>query len=125
MNKATVSFLAPFLFVFPGFILTLSGQETPKSSPSLPEDINKIVTTSCMPCHSSQGGLMSRTKLNFTEWDQYSISKQKDKADKMYSELKKGKMPPKTARENKPEIIPTREQVNAIKKWAGSLKTDD
>jgi hypothetical protein len=125
MKKSPVSFLAACLFIFPGFILTLSGQEAPKTSPSLPEDINKIVTASCMPCHSSQGGLMSRTKLNFTEWNQYSLSKQKDKADEMYTILKKEKMPPKSARENNPDIIPTKEQIDAIKKWADSLKADD
>jgi len=43
----------------------------------------------------------------------------------MYSVLKKDKMPPKSARETRPEIIPTRDQVDTIKKWAESLKSDD
>jgi hypothetical protein len=42
----------------------------------------------------------------------------------MYSRLDKGEMPPKKAREAKPETIPTREQIETIKKWAESLKTE-
>jgi hypothetical protein len=116
------SFLFGLLLIAGNFFLNFSvlGQEV-SGSPSLPENINKIVTFSCMPCHTSKGGLMSRTKLNFTEWTNYSITKQKEKAQKMYSELKKSAMPPKTARETRPEIIPTPEQVAIIKKWAQSL----
>lgn len=109
--------LAPFIFN-----IIASGQDTSKVSPSLPDDVNKIVTFSCMPCHTSTGGFMSRSKLNFTEWTQYSPSKQKEKAEKMYSDLKKGKMPPTSARETRPEIIPTKEQIDIIKKWVESLK---
>jgi hypothetical protein len=78
-----------------------------------------------MPCHSSSGGLMSRTKLNFTEWTQYSAEKQKARAEKMYSELKKGAMPPKSAREANPDIIPDKDQIDIIKKWSESFKTDE
>jgi hypothetical protein len=127
MKVATISLLILLLIVTGLFLfnLPLSGQETSKASPPLPDNVNKIVTFSCMPCHSSKGGLMPRTKLNFTEWTQYSPSKQKDRAEKMYSVLKKEKMPPKSARETRPEIIPTKEQVETIKKWAESLKADD
>ena len=47
---------------------------------------------------------MSKAKLNFTEWTNYSPEKQKEKAAKMYSELNKGAMPPKAAREKRPEL---------------------
>jgi hypothetical protein len=77
-----------------------------------------------MPCHSSAGGMMSRSKLNFTEWTQYSPEKQKEKAEKMYSELNKGKMPPKNARESRPEIIPTKDQIDSIKKWSESFTSE-
>ena len=127
MKKATTSSLVLLFIVTGQFFLnsSVTGQETSKVSPPLPDNINKIVSASCMPCHSSKGGLMPRTKLNFTEWTQYSPSKQKDRAEKMYSVLKKEKMPPKSARETRPEIIPTKEQVETIKKWAESLKADD
>jgi hypothetical protein len=124
MKKTVVS-----LNLYSGFLLIslfllnipASAQEVPKISALIPEDVNKIVSASCTPCHTSQGGLMSRTKLNFTEWTKYSSEKQKEKAAKMYSEISKGDMPPKAAREKRPELIPTKEQADIIKKWSESL----
>jgi hypothetical protein len=128
MRKATITFFRVFLILVSGlFILnfSVSGQEHTKLFPSLPDDVYKIVSFSCVPCHTSDGGLMPRSKLNLTEWDQYSLSKQKARAEKMYSMLKKGAMPPKSARETRPEIIPTEDQIDIIKKWAESLPHDD
>jgi hypothetical protein len=112
--------------LFPVFIFliicnTLIGQENSKSSAPLPDNINKIVSASCMPCHSSNGGMLSKAKLNFSEWTEYSADKQKKKAAKMYKELKKDAMPPKDARETNPEIIPAKEQIELIKAWADSF----
>ena len=64
---------------------------------------------------------MSKSKFNFTEWTKYSPEKQKEKAAKMYSEINKGAMPPKKAREKNPEKIPTKEQAEIIKKWSESF----
>lgn len=115
----------------PGFIIIsliflsfqVRGQEGSKTSSALPEEVNKIVTASCTPCHTSNGGLMSRSKLNFTEWTNYSPEKQKERASKMFSELNKAAMPPKSARAKRPELIPTIEQVEIIKKWSESLSS--
>jgi hypothetical protein len=104
--------------------ISVSAQEISPPASSIPADVNKILTTSCTPCHTSQGGLMSKAKLNLTEWDKYTPEKQKEKAAKMYSEINKGAMPPKMAREKKPETIPTKEQTDVIKKWADSLAVD-
>jgi hypothetical protein len=123
MKKIGLStLLLPVTLIF-GLSLSnqVSGQEVVKSSSTIPEDVNKIVTVSCVPCHTSQGGLMSKAKLNLTEWDSYSPEKQKEKAAKMYSELNKGAMPPKKAREMKPELIPTKDQIDIIKKWSESF----
>lgn len=106
------------------FNITARGQETSKNASTIPDDVSKIVMVSCVPCHTSQGGLMSKSKLNLTEWDKYSPEKQKEKAAKMYSEVNKGAMPPKKARELKPELIPTKEQLEVIKKWSESFPVD-
>jgi hypothetical protein len=110
------------LFVWLMPCLNASGQET---STPLPENISKIVSVSCMPCHSSTGGVLSRSKLNFSEWTEYSAEKQKKKAEKMYKELKKSAMPPKDARENNPDIIPTSEQLDIIKSWVDSFQNEN
>jgi hypothetical protein len=124
MKKMSVFHFAVQLMIALGLFgmgLPLSGQDTLNVSPSLPENINQIITRSCMPCHSNDGGLMSRTKLNFSEWTSYSSDKQAEKANKIYSELSENKMPPKKARESKPELIPTSDQVDMIKKWSESF----
>jgi hypothetical protein len=113
-----------FLFLILIFLMagkTVKGQETPKGSAPLPENINAIVSVSCMPCHSADGGYLAKTKLNFSEWSDYSADKQKKKAAQMYKELNKNAMPPKDAREANPDIIPTKEQVEVIKNWADSF----
>jgi hypothetical protein len=126
MKKITATSISVFISSILCLLSLIStGQDTIKMSSPLPDNINRIVTFSCMPCHSSTGGMLSRMKLNFTEWTGYSSETQQKKAAKMYSELKKGKMPPKSVRETRPEIIPTTEQINIIKEWSYSFKTDD
>jgi len=124
MKHSVIFFKGSFLFLIVIFLMaakTVYGQETPKDAPTLPGNISKIVSASCMPCHSSGGGLLSRLKLNFSEWTAYSPDKQKKKARKIYKEMKKDTMPPKDAREDNPDIIPTKEQIEIIKNWADSF----
>lgn len=127
MKKIGLSaLLMPLTLVFGLFILnqTASGQGNTKPSTAIPDDVNKILTASCVPCHTSQGGVMSKAKLNLTEWANYPAEKQKEKAAKIYSEVNKGAMPPKKAREMKPELIPTKDQIEIIKKWSESFTAD-
>lgn len=118
-SPINVSFIIVAIFLFISF--NAMGQDTTNVSAPLPDKINKIVSASCMPCHSSSGGMLSRGKLNFTEWSNYSPEKQKKKAEEIYVEVKKNKMPPKSAIENNPDIIPTREQKETIKSWVDSF----
>lgn len=99
----------------------LSGQTVKEQTNSIPENINKILQTSCMPCHGATGGMMSTSHLNFSKWDEYDAKKKAEKASAICSVLTKEKMPPKKAREMRPEIIPTKEQVDLVCKWAESL----
>jgi len=128
MKKTVVAlFLVPGLLIFSLFLLSspATAQYASKPLVTLPDSINIILTASCTPCHSVKGGLMSRSKLNLAEWTGYSPEKQKEKAAKMYSELNKGAMPPKSAREKRPDLIPTKEQVEIIKKWSESFPSDN
>jgi hypothetical protein len=124
MKRIPASLIITLLFLCIGNMFlnqSVNAQDTSKLSSALPLNISKIVSVSCMPCHSSTGGFLSKSKLNFSEWEQYSPDKQKKKAEKMYHELNKGAMPPKSARENNPSIIPTKEQIEDIKKWSESF----
>ena len=120
VKPLAVSCVIMMLFIM-GLISPSRGQEKPGVSSPLPADVNKIITNSCMPCHSSKGGMLSRSKLNLDEWTQYGADKQKSKASKIYSEVLKSKMPPKDVRETRPELIPTESQVEILKKWKDSF----
>jgi hypothetical protein len=90
----------------------------------IPSEVAAILNFSCTPCHTSDGGLMAKAKLNITVWNKYSPDKQKEKAAAIYSEINKGSMPPKSAREKRPEIVPGKDQIAVIKKWAESFHAD-
>ena len=74
-----------------------------------------------MPCHSADGGYLSRTKLNLSEWADYSAEKQKKKAATNVQGAEKECNASKDARETNPDIIPTKEQIEIIKTWADSF----
>jgi len=99
-----------------------ASQQKDSSSKPLPEDLKKFFLTSCIPCHTSKGGVMPKSVVNFEEWSNLSAEKQASKAEKISGALEKGKMPPKSAREKRPEIVPTKEQIAMVQKWAESLK---
>jgi hypothetical protein len=120
VRPPAVSYVIVMLFIM-GFIFPCRGQEKPVVSSPLPAEVNKIVVNSCMPCHSSKGGVLARTKLNFDDWTKFDVDKQKNKASKIYSEVLKNKMPPKDARETRPDLIPTDSQVEILKKWKDSF----
>jgi hypothetical protein len=125
-KNSVLSLLIPVFLIFGLFFLSLpaSCQATLTDVPTIPEGVNKIIIASCTPCHTSNGGLMSRSKLNFSEWTKYSPEKQKERAAKMYSELNKGAMPPKSARAKRPDLIPTKEQIETIKQWSESFPAE-
>lgn len=91
---------------------------------TIPEDIYTIFQTSCMQCHGFKGGRFPKARLNFARWTEYSVSKEVEKSLLICSALRKGIMPPKSVRKARPEIIPTKEQIEMICKWAQSLKTE-
>lgn len=99
-----------------------SGQTVKEQTSSIPEDINKIFQASCYSCHGINGKLLPMTKLNFSKWAEYGAAKEAEKASKICSVLTEELMPPKSARKSNPELIPIKEQIAIICKWAESLK---
>jgi hypothetical protein len=104
-------------------ISILSGQTSKERYFPIPDNINKIFQTSCMPCHGSQGGRLPGARLNFSRWEGYGPAKATEKALLICSAIRKGTMPPRSIRDSKPELVPTKAQIDLICKWAGSLKS--
>jgi hypothetical protein len=99
-----------------------SGQTVKEQTSPIPENINKIFQTSCFTCHGSNGRILPMAKLNFSKWVEYGAAKEAEKASKICSVLTEELMPPKSIRKSNPELIPTKEQIELICKWAESLK---
>jgi hypothetical protein len=102
-----------------------SGQTKQKQTYVIPDDINAIFNNSCMSCHGVKGGIMPLAKLNFAKWEKYGAAKEAERASKICGMLTAGKMPPEKFRKSNPELIPTKEQIGLICKWAESLKTSE
>jgi hypothetical protein len=124
MKKIDIGPALKSLVMISAFVLLGSaakGQDTLKVFTGIPDSVNVIIKASCTPCHTNDGGLMSKSKLNFSQWTGYSPEKQKEKAEKMVTELNKGAMPPKSAREKRPDLIPTPDQIAIIRRWSESF----
>lgn len=98
-----------------------AGQQTGKPSQAIPDDLIKIFTHSCTPCHTGKGSVIAKSMVNFDDWSKYSPDKQAIKAGKISSAVNSGFMPKKSEREKRPEIILTKEQIEAITKWTNTL----
>jgi hypothetical protein len=120
--KAILMLLTIIAFLFS--TVALSAQNVTAKPRPIPANISKIFQNSCIPCHWSNGGMMSTARVNFSKWLDYSPAKSAEKAALIFSTLKKGKMPPKSVRESTPALIPTKEQIELIGIWADSIKKD-
>jgi mono/diheme cytochrome c family protein len=116
--------LMVLLVIFAGIRIANAQSSGKEKQYPIPDSINAVFKTSCMQCHGATGGRLPTSKLKFTRWAGYGGSKQVEKAGQICNELRKGKMPPKSAREEHPELIPTKEQIDMICKWAESLKAE-
>ena len=103
----------------------VSAQTTEKSAAvgkPIPENVMKIAEKSCLNCHFEPGNGMALSRVNFTKWGEYSPEKQASKANAIYKEVSKNKMPPKNFRKNHPDSIPNKDEIQAINDWALSLQ---
>lgn len=116
------AFTAVLILFFLMASLEVAGQQTAKPSPAMPDDLNKIFTHSCTPCHTTKGPKMAQFMVNFDDWTKNTPEKQASKAEKIYSMVKSGKMPKKSEVEKRPDIVLTEAQIGLIKQWAESLK---
>jgi mono/diheme cytochrome c family protein len=97
---------------------------TPVTVSSIPDELKEIFKSSCMNCHATDGKLMAKAKLNFSDWDTYNPGKQAQKAADICKMITKDSMPPKSFREKNPQAVPSAAQKDMICKWSKSLAPD-
>ena len=92
-----------------------------QTTSAIPDNVKAIFDKSCVGCHGDSGNFMAKSKVNFSAWDTYDAKKQAEKGAAICNMVTKGKMPPKSIRKSKPELIPTAEQITAICNWSQTL----
>jgi hypothetical protein len=124
MKKINVRLWSMALISSLTMIQAVSGQTQKMLAAPIPEEVNKIFKNSCTPCHWNGGKMMAMGMVNFSKWTDYKSSKGASKASMVCYALTKGKMPPKKIRKEFPEIVPSKDQLDLICKWAESLKEE-
>lgn len=100
-----------------------------------PENVLKILETSCFDCHSSKTKYPWYNKitpvnywmnhhikdgkkhLNFSDWSNYSLKKKEHKMDELYEEVEEKEMPLKSYTWTHSEANLSEEQIDAIVSW--------
>jgi mono/diheme cytochrome c family protein len=115
-------FLTAVFTVILACLGSVSAQTKKEKKATIPENVNTIFQTSCMPCHGEKGGRLPATKLDFSRWAGYKEGQRVEKASAICNSVRKGTMPPKSFIESKPELVLTKEQADLVCKWADSVK---
>lgn len=120
---ATAILVLLMIVMSQGVPLKAQNQDKPKTVEvkSIPDSIMKIFNNSCISCHSKGGNFVAEAKLNFSKWDKYKAKKQARLSKDICRMLSKDAMPPKSARESKPETVPSKEQMKSICYWGAGL----
>ena len=107
--------LALMAFTYPSF-----NNNNPQDKPvsPFPEDVEKILQTSCYDCHTdAASNAKAKMKLNFSKWGELSDSKKVGKMENISEMIKKGDMPPGKYLEKYPDHALTPEQKSLIDTW--------
>jgi hypothetical protein len=107
-----------------------------------PENVKKILETSCYDCHSSKteypwynsitpvnywlaGHVKDGKKhLNFSNWSEYSLKRKEHKMDELHEEVAKKKMPLESYTYTHSEANLTQEQIDAVVTWGKKVQAD-
>jgi len=120
--KKSIAFIVlagGLLFVFLAF-----SRET-NSFGDIPEEVNKVLETSCIGCHSTGArNEDAREALNFEKWEDYKLTKKIGLLDKIDEMVGEGKMPPAKFLERKPESKLSEKQKELVLHWAEKESTD-
>ena len=105
-----------------------------------PENVKKILETSCFDCHSSKtkypwySGItpvnywmgdhikVGKKKLNFSKWNEYSLKKKEHKMDELHEEVANKNMPLESYTYTHSEANLTAAQIDAIVSWGKEVQ---
>jgi hypothetical protein len=107
-----------------------------------PEDVKKILETTCFDCHSSKTSYPwynaitpvnyyleehikdGQKHLNFSKWNEYSLKKKAHKMDELYEEVEEGEMPLNSYTWLHADANLTTKQIAAVVTWGKKVQGD-
>ncbi len=100
------------------------GQEPVKadSTSTIPVELNQILKTSCMTCHSDAGRDKPKNAVNFSLWEKYTPTEKMMLASSIQTEVTKKSMPPKGFLNSHPDAALNDLQISQIVQWCDALK---
>ncbi|MDX6747549.1 heme-binding domain-containing protein [Polaribacter sp. PL03] len=107
-----------------------------------PEDVKRILETTCYDCHSSKTNYPwynnitpvnfwldehiadGKKHLNFSKWSEYSLKRKEHKMDELYEEVEKGEMPLDSYTWTHTDANLTEDQIAAVVAWGKKVQGD-
>ncbi len=123
MKKTLILSFLPALAI----VLFIAAQQPSAPAQAAPEDIElgwpeevmTLLEQSCFDCHTDDmGSLKSRSRLNFSKWEDYKLSKKIGKLENISEEVKEKKMPPEKYLKDYPDRALSDEEITVITNWA-------
>lgn len=105
-----------------------------------PENVKKILETTCFDCHSDKTTYPwynavtpvnywledhikdGKKHLNFSAWSSYSLKKKEHKMDELHEEVEKGEMPLESYTYTHGDANLTQEQIEAVVSWGKKVQ---
>lgn len=100
------------------FFLSQAFSLNSKPDGEIPEEVTKLLVSSCYDCHSSDASNDdARKALNFEQWDEYRVTKKIGLLGKICELVEEDKMPPKKYLGFKPDRKLSASQKQLICDW--------
>lgn len=101
------------------FILFQASRPDPNLIPQIPEEVNTILVASCYDCHTTGAKSEDALKaVNFSEWEEYRVSKKVAVLGDIAKVVEKDKMPPGKWVDRNPDKKLSETQKKLITDWA-------
>lgn len=90
-----------------------------KVASEIPEDVQKVLSNSCVGCHSTDARSKdAREALDFEKWDEYRVTKKIGLLGDIGKLVDEDKMPPEKFLNSRPEKKLTPDQKKLVMEWA-------
>lgn len=100
------------------FILFQANVPDPNLISQIPEEVNTLMVASCYDCHTAGAKSEDALKaLNFSEWEEYRMTKKVAVLGDIGKVVEKGKMPPEKYLDRNPDKKLSETQKKLIADW--------